>query len=189
VSTRTTDRAIRPTAAALSNIDGSQSVQWNIPLDAADRVLALLAQHEQENANLGKSLPGALPDSIAALRSAVSEGYDRMIEQTLGCLDMSAGDSLLLLDAVTIESGREGTSVLLPGDHTPCDAVTAALDVLRDRSGDIDPTTLVADVARPRWMVLRPCENPAHAAHPDIAPDGFATVGAVLATRVDFTHN
>lgn len=171
------------TATASTTGDGAPTVTWQMPLDVADAVMALLARDTDA--------PSVVTENLPPLREAIIAGYDRLIADTVGCLDMLPGEGLLLTDGVVMDAHDDAATILLPGAHPAPEAASAALEVAATfgLAFDTSDPTLTADVSLPRFFVLHPCANPRHAAHPILAPEGGATTDAMLVTRVDIARN
>lgn len=176
----------RSVATLHSTRRGPQTVAWEIPLDVADLLTALLTPEIAT----GQSDPARarLAETLVPLRAAVSAGYEQMVTAALGCPHMQADRGLLLAEPAVLAASTGHVAVLLPGAHKPAEAAQTALTVLAAAGITVDSAdpALSAEVGRPRWLLLHPCADPRHAAHPVLAPEGAATSDAMLATRVDF---
>jgi hypothetical protein len=172
----------------ISNPDGTPTIRWDMSVDSADQVLAMLG-----------GVVHKFPNSAAIvdpLYSAVSTAFDTTFGTagtTIGCdgLWPDAAPLTLTEPAVIGDDTGDLLAVLIPGAPDALQAISLAVEVARESGADIDPTdtTLMAEVSRPRWMVLNSCESENHDFHPELALLGSRAPGAVLVTRVDLTHN
>lgn len=133
-------------------------------------------------------------DLVDRLYRQASDEADRDLAKFDGCFDFwpeTATPVALSEPAVLGSTDGSLLAVLIPGRIAALDAATLAIEVARESGATIDSSdpSLYVEIHPARWLVLNHCESDTHDFHPELAPLGERTVGAILATRVVFTSN
>lgn len=167
-------------------LDGTPTVRWELKTPAAETLLTLLASVALTDPT---SEAAVLLDELAdAINEAEALSQPVLVN---GCAGLwpDAKPYSLTTPAV-LSDGGDLCAVLLPGSMPMLDAIEAALTEANAAGANLDRTDphLMADYHTPRWALLHQCDMQGHDFHPELAPHGEATPGAVLVTQVNFTH-
>lgn len=167
-------------------IDGTPTLRWELSADAAEDVLTVFAK--EALANPASPFAPLLDAFAEAINEAEALSAPIAISGCAGLWHDAA--PYALTSPAVLHDGAGLCSVLLPGRVPMLDAIEMALTEANAAGGNLDrnDTTLMADYHTPRWALLHECELIGHDFHPELAPDGEITPGAVLVTQVIFTH-
>lgn len=106
--TRTTTPTPRAASAAL--VADGQHLRWQMPLEIADAVLAVLDSDVQTRAALGQPVAAPLVAALHPLREAVVSGYDAMIAEILGdAMDAIVEEALQDIESGALDEFRDNT--------------------------------------------------------------------------------
>lgn len=171
-------------------VDGSPTVRWELTTPAADALLAMVAHVAITSTDDGERRDAAmLLDELAdAVNEAEALSKPLRVE---GCAGLwPDAQPYALTDAALLGDGDNLCAVLLPGGIPMLAAITRAIEEANALGADLDPTdtSLMSDYHPPRWVILHSCDMEGHDFHPEVAPHGAHTPGAVLVTQVDFTR-
>lgn len=166
--------------------DGTRRISWEMNVETADEILTLLAADALGNPE------SRVRHLIDPLHQAIANIVDRAALRSVGCEYLWPDAAPMPLTEPAVLGNDTGSllSVLIPGQIEAVEAITLALAVAREAGADLDSTdpSLHADAHPARWLILNTCESPTHDFHPELAPLGERSPGAVLVTRVDFLH-
>lgn len=169
-----------------ANDQGQPTLHWELDVATADQILTLLG-----GSTINLQDPVFAGRVLDPLYLAVSQAVDGSPTHTNGCTGLwpDAAPLPLYEPAVLGNDTGDMLAVLIPGDVDYLTAITTAVAVAHEAGATIDPTdpNLIAEVDQPRWLILNACESSNHDFHPELAPHGGRSNGAVLVTRVTLT--
>lgn len=169
---------------------------WTVDKNTASSIRQILTDHLIEAA---LSTPNKkVPVDLVGVARAVLRLEDGLAQiesdEISPCTSVALDRSVDLAEpAVLGDIEGEIVSVLLPGEFNFAHEASAiAMNVLEaeaiKRGWVLDDPKLFIEVHHAEYIVLHPCADADHSFHPELAEDGPATSGAVLATRVDLVH-